>query len=49
MYKIKDLFDFDDNQNDKKKSDSQIDRMKHLNETYNKRGEFLVEDKKSDK
>ena len=46
MYKIKDMFDFNEeneNQNNNKKENSQIDRMKQLNETYNKRGEFLKE------
>jgi hypothetical protein len=46
MYKIKDMFDFNEeneNQNNNKKDNTQIDRMKQLNETYNKRGEFLKE------
>jgi hypothetical protein len=57
MYKLKDLFDFEDennnnnNKSDKnKKVDSQLERMKQLNETFQKRGEFIKEetDKKVD-
>lgn len=52
MYKIKDIFDFDSNENNENnnKKDSQLERMKQLNETYQKRGEFIKEkeDKKID-
>jgi hypothetical protein len=48
MYKIVDIFDF--NSEDKRKKKTQLDRMRQLNETYNKRGEFIkeVEDKDVD-
>ena len=41
MFKIKDIFDF--NSENKKNNNSQIERMKQLNETYQKRGEFIKE------
>lgn len=44
MYKIKDIFDFDSNENNNEKKDAQLERMKHLNETFQKRGEFIKED-----
>lgn len=49
MYKLKDIFDFDENENkgqnkEVKKEKSQLDRMKELNETYTKRGEFIKDD-----
>jgi hypothetical protein len=51
MYKIKDIFDFDSNDENGKKDDSQLKRMKELNETFQKRGEFIKEkeDKKINK
>lgn len=53
MYKLADIFDFDDNDNNSKgktqkeqpKTESQLERMKELNETYQKRGEFIKKDK----
>jgi hypothetical protein len=41
MYKIKDIFDFDSNEENNNKKDSQLERMKQLNETFQKRGEFI--------
>ena len=46
MFKMKDIFDFNSNEN-KNKKNSQIERMKHLNETFEKRGEFIKEDSKN--
>ena len=43
MFKIKDIFEFNSNEN-KNKKNSQIERMKQLNETYQKRGEFIKEE-----
>ena len=44
---MKEIFDFDsEKENNNKKS--QIERMKQLNETYQKRGEFIKEDSKKD-
>jgi hypothetical protein len=50
MFKLRDIFDFDSNEENNKKDNSQLDRMKQLNETYQKRGEFIKEkeDKKVD-
>lgn len=43
MFKMKDIFEFNSNEN-KNKKNSQIERMKQLNETYQKRGEFIKEE-----
>jgi hypothetical protein len=45
MHKLMDIFDFDSENENKsnKKIDSQIERMKQLNETFQKRGEFIKE------
>jgi hypothetical protein len=43
MFKMRDIFEFNSNEN-KNKKNSQIERMKQLNETYQKRGEFIKEE-----
>lgn len=43
MFKMSEIFDFD-SEKGKEKNKGQIDRMKQLNETYQKRGEFIKED-----
>lgn len=46
MFKMGEIFDFNsEDGKSKSKKNSQIDRMKQLNETYQKRGEFIKEDK----
>ena len=46
---MSEIFDFDSEKGkEKNKSKSQIDRMKQLNETYQKRGEFIKEDTKKE-
>jgi hypothetical protein len=46
MFKMREIFDFDSEKGKgKSKKGSQIDRMKQLNETYQKRGEFIKESK----
>jgi len=46
---MSEIFDFDSEKGkEKNKNKSQIDRMKQLNETYQKRGEFIKEDAKKE-
>lgn len=49
MFKMGEIFEFgSDEEGKNSKKYSQIDRMKQLNETYQKRGEFIKEDKKEE-
>lgn len=49
MFKMSEIFDFDSEKGkEKNKNKSQIDRMKQLNETYQKRGEFIKENAKKE-
>jgi hypothetical protein len=43
MYKLSEIFDFSPEENNKNniQENSQLERMKELNETYQKRGEFI--------
>tara|TARA_R110001592_G_scaffold75555_1_gene228715 strand:+ start:1944 stop:2474 length:531 start_codon:yes stop_codon:yes gene_type:complete len=46
MFKMGEIFEFDsEKEKGKSKKDNQIDRMKELNETYQKRGEFIKVEK----
>lgn len=44
MYKLREIFDFEDDSNNESKNsenkDTQLERMKHLNEVFQTRGEF---------
>tara|TARA_B100000900_G_scaffold369135_1_gene346775 strand:- start:305 stop:826 length:522 start_codon:yes stop_codon:yes gene_type:complete len=47
MFKMSEIFDFNSEKNKGNKK-SQVERMKQLNETYQKRGEFIKEDSKKE-
>ena len=50
MYKLSEMFDFSPEENGKNniQENTQLERMKELNETYQKRGEFVKNKKEKE-